>query len=160
MSTRIVTASAALLLMVPAWVEAQQPPRQGPQQDTTQLVFEREVFDYPDYERRNPFRPLVTAEAGGPRFERVRLMGIIYTADPARSVALFGTGAARPQPGQAVQSGETQRLRVGESWGNMRVLEIQATRVIVEVTEFGLTEQRTLELARPSERGTQGGGSR
>ena len=33
------------------------------------LVFEREVFNYPRYERRNPFAPLLSGDEAGPRFE-------------------------------------------------------------------------------------------
>jgi len=42
----------------------------------------------------------------------------------------------------------TKRLKVGESWGNMRVVEIQKDRVIVSVEEFGLSENKTLELTK------------
>jgi hypothetical protein len=59
-------------------------------------------------------------------------------------VALF-SGA--PAQGAGVPAG-TRRLRRGETWGNMRVVEIQQDRVVVDVNEFGLTERRVLELTR------------
>ena len=110
----------------------------------TELVFEREVFDYPTYERRNPFEPLTTT-ASGPRFEQMRLRGIIYSPDPRRSVALLAAGGANAAAGAA---GPTRRVRVGESWGNVRVLEIHRDQIVVEVEEFGLTERRVMQLER------------
>jgi hypothetical protein len=136
---------ASLLGLLVAPLGAQEPPAQPPALDSAaaELVFDREVFEYPNYERRNPFRPLVGADESGPRFDQVRLRGIIWSADPARSVALFQGGATGPD---AVAG--TRRLRRGESWGNMRVVEIQQGRVVVDVNEFGLTERRVLELTR------------
>lgn len=113
-----------------------------------ELVFEREVFQYPTYQRRNPFRPLVGNQGSGPRFEQVSLRGIIWSMDPKRSVALFGVGGTAQGGAAATPVGETKRLRVGESWGNMRVAEIQKDRVIVAVEEFGLSENKTLGLTR------------
>ncbi|MGE0705487.1 MAG: hypothetical protein AB7P22_16290, partial [Vicinamibacterales bacterium] len=103
---------------------------------------------YPTYQRRTPFRPLVGTQGTGPRFEQVTLRGIIWSVDPKRSVALFGVGAAAQGGGADAPAGETKRLRAGESWGNMRVSEIQKDRVIVAVEEFGLSENKTLELTK------------
>lgn len=145
MNRRAVVLAGLLCLALPAAVAAQggqqQPRPLGP--DTTRLVFEREVFQYPDYERRNPFAPLLGADEGGPQFDRVRLLGIIYSSDPSRSVVLLGSGD------------QSRRLRVGETWGNTRVLEIRPEQVVVEVEEFGLTEQRVMQFTRTR----QGGGS-
>jgi hypothetical protein len=144
-------ALAAALLLFAAPAAAQEPTDTaqagGPPPAPTELVFEREIFDYPTYERRNPFRPLVGNMAGGPRFEQVRLRGIIWSADPQRSVALFGMAGQQAQPDTSGIP-TTRRLRVGESWGNMRVTEIQKERVVVSVEEFGLSEQKVLELTR------------
>lgn len=114
---------------------AQQQPRQDPAPGETELVFEREVFEYPSFERRNPFQPLL-ATTEGPRFEQMRLRGIVVSDDPSRSVAVIGTNPAGP----------AQRLRPGETWGNVRVLEVRRTEVLVEVEEFGLTEQHVMTL--------------
>lgn len=113
--------------------------QQGTQMEQTQLVFEREVFEYPSFERRNPFRPLLADEAG-PRFESMRLQGIIYTpGERARSMVILAAGG-----GQG--GGITRRLREGERWGNVRVLEIRSREVLVEIEEFGLTEQMVMRL--------------
>ena len=127
--------------------DAGPPPTQG-----DSLVFEREVFDYPRYERRNPFAPLLSAAEGGPRFERLQLMGIIHSERAERSIALFGdnsndSGERRPN--------SSFRVRVGERIGNSVVLEINPRNVVLEVDEFGLTERRVIEL-RPRTSG-QGG---
>lgn len=147
----ILATSAAVVLLVPTAASAQQGPPPGELGDTTELVFEREVFSYPSFERRNPFRPLVGGEDGGPRFEELRLLGILQSASSELSVALFGIGGG----GQGGQqgAGRTFRVREGQTLGNTRILDIQRSRVIVNVTEFGLTEQRVLELPRPNDGG-------
>jgi len=155
---------------------AQEPPAAPPAQDSAaapagaaqeaDLVFEREVFSYPVFQRRNPFLPLLGNESG-PRYEQIELRGIIYSADdPTQSVALLALrGRIQQQIQSQVQRDITaqqqgtapvqdtiyipdpaQRLRVGQSWGNVRVLQIQRDHVVVEVTEFGLTEQQILRL--------------
>jgi len=116
---------------------------------STDLVFEREVFDYPQFTRRNPFLALLASE-GGPRYEQIRLRGIIYSEAPEESVALLGIGAVAEQ-GSAAQAptngtSRSRRVRVGGTWGNVRVLEIRRTEILVEVEEFGLTEQRTMRM--------------
>ena len=137
----------------PATVLAQEQPPPTPP-DTADLVFEREVFFYPQYERRNPFVPLLSGAEGGPRFEEIRLIGVIYSPDPERSVALFGPRAGQGEAGLQTAR-RTYRARRGEQLGNVRILEIQQTRVVVEVEEFGLTEQRIMELQRPGQGGSQ-----
>jgi hypothetical protein len=140
------------MILAPAGLEAQQeqqqPPPAAQQQGGTELVFERETFRYPAFQRRNPFRPLVAGE-GGPRFEQLRLMGILYDADPSSSVALLGTSEMNvSEDGQTVDvtDGQTWYLKVGQSIGNVRVIEIRREQVVVEVEEFGLTEQKIMQL--------------
>lgn len=119
--------------------------------DQAELAFEREVFSYPTFSRRNPFRPLLASTEGGPRWEGMRLEGILHDADPRYSIAIVSSGraGARAEPGSASQGGsvgETARLRVGQRWGNIRILAIHPDNVLIEVEEFGLTEQRTMRL--------------
>jgi hypothetical protein len=128
-----------------------QPPRTRP--DPQALVFQREVFLYPQYQRRNPFIPLVGTGEGGPRFEELLLQGILFSPDPSQSVALFGNKTSLDsENGTDVPS--SFRARRGQTIGNVKILEIQRTRVVVEVVEFGLTEQRIMELRRPGEGGS------
>jgi hypothetical protein len=147
--------SAALLLPIGLAAQQQtqpQPAQQqaaaGQQQAPTELVFEREVFTYPSFQRRNPFRPLVAGE-GGPRFEQLRVMGILYDPNPAASVAVLGTSTVTvSETGQdvSVSEGRSWYLKVGQSIGNVRILEIRRDQVVVEVEEFGLTEQKIMQL--------------
>lgn len=154
----------AVLMTAPGVGAQEEIAQSDPAADTAvELSFERETFTYPQFARRNPFRPLVTAEAGGPRFEQLHLLGIIMADDPAGSVVLFGVGEmpevdengissdAEAAAGQKI---ETFRLRRGDVLGNTRVLEIQRLQITVEVEEFGLTERRIMALPRPSGGGT------
>jgi len=118
--------------------------------DSVDLVFEREAFFYPQYERRNPFAPLLVADESGPRFEDIHLIGIIYSTNPDLSVASFGSRMTQTAEGVG---GQSYRVRRGDTLGNVRILEIQQTRVVVQVVEFGLTEQRVMELQRHGQGG-------
>ncbi len=150
---RIVAAAALVAaLTAPAALHGQQE-QPEPEAEPTELIFEREVFDYPSYERRNPFQPLLDDDARGPRFERLRLLGIIHSGDAARSVALFGVGGGG-QGDEATDGSRTYRLRAGEVLGNTRVVAIDRDRVLVEVEEFGVTEERVLELPRRGQGGS------
>ena len=128
-------------------------PGSDPPPDTSEaeLIFEREVFSYPSFSRRNPFNPLTSGDESGPRFEDLELMGVIYSTDPAASVALLGVPTGGQGGGSATR---TYRIRRGDRLGNSRILQIQRTRVVFEVEEFGLTEQRALEVKRPGQGGS------
>jgi hypothetical protein len=110
------------------------------QQDTVRLVLEREVFSYPTFQRRNPFRAL-TGRDDGPRFEDLVLLGVIQTADPGASVALLGIRGDG-------EGGRTYRVRVGERLGNSRIVEIRRQELVASVEEFGVSENRILRLRR------------
>ena len=133
-----------------ASAQSEDPP---PPPDTTQaeLVFEREVYSYPSFDRRDPFEPLVSGSEGEPRFEDLGLLGVIYSTNPTESVALLGISLGDAQ----TEAGNTFRVRRGDRIGNTRILAIQVDRVIVEVEEFGLTEQRSLVVERPGEGGSR-----
>ncbi|GMR12401.1 MAG: hypothetical protein BMS9Abin29_0590 [Gemmatimonadota bacterium] len=142
----ILFAMLALALSVSAAASGQTPP--PPDQG---LVMDREVFRYPDYARRNPFAPLLSAEGGGPRFERLVLLGIVFSSDANNSIALFGEGSTTVASSTEISvtaGARTYRLRVGESIGNTTVLEIHENQVVVAVDDFGQSEQHTLELRR------------
>ena len=140
----------AAVLAAPAWVAAQDPPPDSTaQQAATELVFEREVFRSPEFKRRNPFRPLLASDSGGPRFTQLRLIGIIFSDDPSLSVAIVGTSQVNlSEDATAVTlvDGQSWYLKVGQSVGNIRIVEIRREQVVVEVEEFGLTEQKIMQL--------------
>ena len=105
--------------------------------DSIQLVFEREVFTYPSFERRNPFRPLTGEEDLGPRFEDMILLGVVLSPRSEASIAVLGArppGATGDQPPSRIF-----RLRSGESLGNVRVLEIRRREVVFAVEDFGIS---------------------
>ncbi len=148
------------LMLAPMALSGQEPPpQQGQQQQTqTELVFEREVYDYPGFDRRNPFRPLVAADAGGPRFDQLRLVGIIfYDERPEASVAVLGTSQVEyseegiPSIGD---EGQSWNLKEGETIGNVRIVEIHREQVVVDVEEFGLTDRKIMQLQTRRQGGT------
>ena len=111
--------------------------------DTLQLVFEREVFSYPAFQRRNPFAP-VTGDLDGPRFEDLELQMVILVEDGPGSVATLGV---RGSGGQRT-GGRTFRVREGDVLGNMRIRTIRLREIVVDVDEFGQRDTRVLELRR------------
>lgn len=153
--------AVALAAVFPLGASAQTPPPDSTQTETeappTQLVFEREIFNYPSFVRRNPFAALSSNSAGGPRFEAISLRGIIFRSDSDDSLALFGIGGGlqinADNTAQAA-TGQTRRLRRGQQWGNMRVLEIHSDRVIVQVTEFNLSETHEMRIVRAGQGGS------
>lgn len=125
--------------------------------EQAELAFEREVFSYPAFSRRNPFKTLLANGEGGPRWEGMRLEGVLHDADPQYSIAIVSSGRANTQAGAGPAdngtAGETARLRVGQRWGNIRILAIHPDNILIEVEEFGLTEQRTMRLPARGEGG-------
>lgn len=151
MSSAVLFLAGGLLIGASSVSAQSQDPPPPPPPDTAEaeLVFEREVYSYPTYGRRNPFQALTSGDDQGPRFEDLRLLGVIHSGNAGSSVALLGvdvgTGAGGP----------TYRVRRGDRLGNTRVISIQRDRVLVEVEEFGLTEQRQLQVRRPREGGSK-----
>lgn len=125
------------------------PPGAAADTSVVELVLRREVFSYPTFARRNPFAPLTSAEAG-PRFDQMRLSGIVYYEnDPARSIAVIaadaGVGRASAAPAEGGR-GLVERLRTGERWGNVRIVRIEESMVVVDVNNFGIVERREMRL--------------
>ena len=68
---------------------------------------------------------------------------------PALSVAVLGTSTvtiSQDATTVEVQGGEAWYLKVGQTIGNIRIVEIRREQVVVEVEEFGLTEQKIMQL--------------
>ena len=142
------------VLALAAEVRAQETPPPQPQQDA-ELVFEREVFDYPSFTRRNPFRPL-SGPGGDLRFEDLSLIGIMYSADGANSVAVLSTGGVTVNEDgtTAPVEGDAFYLKVGERIGNATVVEIRRDAVVVDVQEFDAVERRTMNFVSRRQGGT------
>ena len=158
-SHRLLMAVAALAVAGP--MAAQDTPPPPPPPAPTELVFAREVFDYPVFDRRNPFARLSANAAGGPRFDQIGLRTIIFSSNPQQSIAIFSTGGgAALEPGadatMEIQLDDivTRRLRPGQSWGNMRLISVQRDRVVVEVEEFGIAETREMMIPRAGRGGS------
>jgi hypothetical protein len=147
-------AAAGALLGAAAEAQAQAPPQQPAPEP--ELVFEREIFRYPAFQRRNPFIPLEGA-AGGIRFEQLSLIGIMYSPDPTASVAVLSTGGVQVAADGTVSAvpGDAYNLKVGQTIGNTTIREIQRDRVIVDVEEFGLTDRRTMFFLSRRQGGSQ-----
>ncbi len=146
--TRIVVCGAVGALMQPALAAGQEPPPPPPA-EPTELVFEREVFLYPTFQRRNPFHALDAGDTGAVRFEQLRVGGILFSSDPASSVVTLTTTemtVSEDGTGLTVSEGESWHAKVGQTVGNVRILEIYQDRVVVEVEEFGIAEQRIMQL--------------
>ena len=127
---------------------AAQPPRGGG------LVFEREVFAYPLRARRNPFQPLPVSTVEGPRFEELRLLGIIVHPDSRHSVVLIGTGPPSGRDGEeatGVFPLETYRLRLGDVIGSTRIVQIHERHVVVVMDGPEGPERRVLNVPLASE---------
>jgi hypothetical protein len=137
----------AAMLLAPAALRAQQPQTaDSVSAADLELVFEREVFEYPSFSRRNPFVALDAGNAGGPRFEQLSLIGIMYSDDPTASVAVLSTGGVSVAADGTTSpvAGDAFYVKVGQSVGNVTVRAIRREEVVVDVEEFGLTEQHTL----------------
>lgn len=147
--------AVAALVAAPGALEAQSPPPGGPPQEP-ELVFEREIFQYPAFQRRNPFIPLEGAQ-GGVRFEQLSLIGIMYSPDPTASVAVLSTGGVQVQEDGTLApiEGDAYNVKVGQTLGNTTIREIQRDRVVVDVEEFGLTDRRTMFFQSRRQGGSQ-----
>lgn len=149
---------AGFALLAPAEARAQDPqpaPPPAPAGDT-ELVFEREVFDYPSFTRRNPFRPLVGVAGGGPRFEQLNLIGIVYSPDPAQSVAVLSTGGVQVAADGTMSAvaGDAHYLKVGDTIGNVTIVEIRRDAVVVDVQVFDSVEREIMNFVSRRQGGT------
>ena len=109
---------------------------------------DREVFVYPGGDRRDPFQRFLPGDSAGPRFEELRLIGVVLSPDPGESVALIEVDDARaPVPAGTWE--RTFRLRQDAVLGEVRVVRIQREYLIVEINRFGLAERLELRLDRP-----------
>jgi hypothetical protein len=103
-------------------------------------VYEREVFEYPSLGRRDPFRALNAGEQIGPRFEDLRLSGVLYNESIGSVATLVDE-----------QTGRRFRVRAGDMLGQARVAAIRVDEVDFLITAFGISRQETLRVKRDKE---------
>jgi len=140
----IVAAAAGLVLAAPADpLAAQSRPRPRPRDPV--VVYEREVFQYDQAGRRDPFSSLLATPETGTSFEELALLGVLYNPEGSRSVAILA------------QAGSDRRIRarVGDRIGTLRVVAIRPTSVDVVSTEFGVARRGTLELRKATPKGSK-----
>ena len=101
-------------------------------------VYRREVFRYQAGGRPDPFRPLLTGDDMGVRVQDLSLVGIIHSATPGASVAIF----TLPSDSARV------RMRPGQRLGAVTVVAIHPRRVDVREDALGVSRTYSLELQR------------
>ena len=106
-------------------------------------IYEREVFTYPAFDRRDPFQPLHLDTLAGPRFGDLTLVGVLYNPQLG-SVAILTDRS----------TGRRYRARERDTIGATRVVRIRMEEVDFVITTFGVSRQETLRARR--ERGTGG----
>jgi hypothetical protein len=103
-------------------------------------VYQREIFDYPSLGRRNPFRGLNQGEQIGPRFDDLRLSGVLY--NPA-------VGSVATLTDQ--KTGKRYRAREGDRLGEIRIAAIRPQEADFVITSFGISRRETLRVDRDKE---------
>jgi hypothetical protein len=99
-------------------------------------VIMREVFEYDQAGRRDPFFSLLTTAELRPTITDLKLVGILYDESGRRPVAIM----------RDVQNNTQYRVTTGMTLGRMRVSGIRRRAVIFTIEEFGLNRQDTLIL--------------
>ena len=114
-----------------AAVEAPEPDSGGPPPSIL-----REVFDYSQDGRRDPFVSLLTTSELRPTISDLRLTSIIYDNTGRNSLATM----------RDVATNTRYTVKVGATMGRMRVSAIRPLTVLLTIDEFGTTRQDSLIL--------------
>lgn len=102
---------------------------------TDPVSYQREVFDYPSFDRRDPFRARTGGVTEGPRFENLVLSGVIYNPSVG-SVAVLVDRA----------TGRRHRVREGQRLGQMRIDTIRSSEVVLLLPAPDGEEARVLSM--------------
>lgn len=103
--------------------------------ETDPVSYQREVFDYPAFDRRDPFRARTGGVTEGPRFENLVLSGVIYNPSVG-SVAVLVDRA----------TGRRHRVREGQRLGQMRIDTIRRSEVELLLPSPDGQEARVLSM--------------
>ncbi len=121
-------------------------PTTGVERDSSgNVVFRREVYNYPAASRRDPFSSLIESGDIRPMIADLQIVAITVGQSDRQSIATLKDRS----------SDEIYRVRVGSVFGRMRVTSIRQRDIVVEIDEFGYKRQETLSIIVPA-----GGGRR
>lgn len=109
------------------------------------VSYQREVFDYPSFDRRDPFRARPGGVTEGPRFENLVLSGVIYNPSVG-SVAVLVDRA----------TGRRHRVREGQRLGQMRIDSIRRSEVELLLPAPDGQESRVLSMDTRSDEESEG----
>ena len=106
----------------------------------SEIVIQREVFDYSGNGRRDPYRSLMTTTEIRPLLSDLRLTAVAFDAEGDNSVAFLRDTYSKTQ----------YRIRVGQQLGRLRVSSIRQKSVQFTMEEFGFNRVETLLLGSDS----------
>ena len=110
-----------------------------------EVTFRREVFGYEASGRRDPFVSLLASGELRPILSDLRLVAVAYDPTGRNSVAVMRDGSTNDQ----------YRVKVGQTLGRMRVIQIQPKSVTFTIEEFGYSRREVLSLGDSSTVRTQ-----
>ena len=111
----------------------------------SEVTFRREVFGYEAAGRRDPFLSLLASGELRPILSDLRLVAVAYDPTGRNSVAVMRDGSTNDQ----------YRVKVGQTLGRMRVIQIQPKAVTFTIEEFGYSRREVLALGDSSTVRTQ-----
>ena len=100
------------------------------------LVINRESYDYPASGRRDPFFSLMNTEELSPLLGDLKLVAVAHDPTGRNSVAIL----------RDVTTKEQYRVKVGQQIGRMRVAAIHQKEVVFGIEEFGYSRQESLAM--------------
>ncbi|MBM4195104.1 MAG: pilus assembly protein PilP [Gemmatimonadetes bacterium] len=101
-----------------------------------EVTLYREVFTYAAGSRRDPFVSLMLSGELRPILSDLSVTGITHDPEGRRSVALLVDAS----------TGDSYRVRVGQTLGRMKVAAIAMESVTLTIDEFGLSRSETLVI--------------
>lgn len=112
----------------------------GLQRDSAgNVLFSREVYNYPSQGRRDPFTSLIETGDIRPMIADLQIVAITLGQSDRTSIATL----------KDKSSNEIYRVRVGSVFGRLRVTAIRQREVTVEIDEFGYKRQESLSINVP-----------
>lgn len=101
-----------------------------------EVAFSREIFSYDPSGRRDPFMSLLASGDLRPAYTDLKLVAVAYDPTGRKSVAVM----------RDVSTNDQYRVKVGQTLGRMRVVQIHPKSVTFTIDEFGYSRQEILAL--------------